>query len=88
MSPDMSTYRIDLLPENDRTTGWATHLPPRAARMRLARAGIAHLKEQIEAHRINCDWREKGKYHAAVTVRGRKSYNLATGSAPACSSGM
>ena len=24
----MSTYRIDLLPENDRTNGWAAHLPP------------------------------------------------------------
>ena len=29
----MSMYRIiDLLPENDRTNGWAAHLPPRAPR--------------------------------------------------------
>ena len=42
--------------------------------MRLARAGIAHLKEQIEAHGIGCDWREKGRYHAAVTNRGTTEY--------------
>lgn len=146
----MSAYRIDLLPENDRTNGWAAHLPPRVPRprltgdvradwlvigagwaglaaarrlagnrpsdrvviidaaavadgasgrnsgfaidlphtsggsadenkgalghMRLSRAGIAHLKEQIEAHGIDCDWREKGKYHAAVTERGSAQY--------------
>ena len=35
MSPDMSTYRIDLLPENDRTNGWAAHLPPRVPRPHL-----------------------------------------------------
>ena len=27
----MSRYRIDLLPENDRTNGWAAHLPPRTS---------------------------------------------------------
>ena len=146
----MSRYRIDLLPENDRSNGWAAHLPPRTPRprltgdvradwivigagwaglaaarrlagnrpgdrvviidaaavadgasgrnsgfaidlphtsggaadenegalghMRLARAGIAHLKQQIEAHGIDCDWREKGKYHAAVTDRGTAQY--------------
>ena len=42
--------------------------------MRLARAGIAHLKAQIEAHGIDCDWREKGKYQAAVTDRGVAEY--------------
>ena len=146
----MSAYRVDLLPENDRTNGWAAHLPPRTPRphltgdvradwlvigagwaglaaarrlagnrpsdrvviidaaavadgasgrnsgfaidlphtsggsadenrdalahMRLSRAGIAHLKEQIDAHGIDCDWREKGKYHAAVTERGSGQY--------------
>ena len=42
--------------------------------MRLARAGIAHLKAQIEAHGIDCDWREKGKYQATVTDRGVEEY--------------
>ena len=31
----MSAYRIDLLPENDRTNGWAAHLPPRTSRPHL-----------------------------------------------------
>ena len=42
--------------------------------MRLARAAIAYLKEQIEAHGIDCDWREKGKYQTAVTDRGVAEY--------------
>ena len=32
----MSTCRIDLLPDNDRTNGWAAHLPARAPRPHLA----------------------------------------------------
>ena len=146
----MTSYRIRLFPENDRTNGWAAHLPPRAPRpslagnviadwivvgagwaglaaarrlaenrpsdriviidaaaasdgasgrnsgfaidlphtiggsadenegalgyMRLARAGITYLKEQIDVHGIDCDWREKGKYQAAVTDRGVAEY--------------
>ena len=146
----MTSYRIDLLPENDRTNGWAAHLPPRtplprlagevradwivvgagwaglaAARrlaenrpsdriavidaaavsdgasgrnsgfaidlphtiggsadenesalgyMRLARGAIAWLKRQIDDHGIECDWRERGKYQAAVTDRGTAVY--------------
>ena len=42
--------------------------------MRLARAAIASLKEQIDAHGIDCDWREQGKYQAAVTDRGTAAY--------------
>ena len=42
--------------------------------MRLARAAIAHLKEQIEVHGIDCDWREKGKFQTAVTDRGVAEY--------------
>ena len=146
----MTSYRIDLLPENDTTNGWAAHLPPRAPRpalagdvaadwvvvgagwaglaaarrlaenrpsdriviidaaaasdgasgrnsgfaidlphtiggtsdenesalgyMRLARGAIAYLKHQIDAHGIDCDWREQGKYQAAVTDRGVAEY--------------
>ena len=146
----MSSYRIGLLPENDRTNGWAARLAPRTPRpplsgdvtadwivvgagwaglaaarrlagnrpsdrivvidaaaaadgasgrnsgfaidlphtigasadenagalgyMRLARAAIAYLKAQIDAHGIDCDWREKGKYQAAVTDSGVAEY--------------
>ena len=146
----MTSYRIGLLPENDRTNGWAAHLPPRIPRrhltgetradwivvgagwaglaaarrlaenrpadriaiidaaavadgasgrnsgfaidlphtiggtsdenesalgyMRLARGAITYLKQQIDAHGIDCDWREQGKYQAAVTDRGVAEY--------------
>ncbi|MGB5842693.1 MAG: FAD-dependent oxidoreductase [Brucella anthropi] len=33
----------------------------------LARAAIDHLKQQIDQHGINCDWRQDGKFHAAVS---------------------
>ena len=42
--------------------------------MRLARAAIGYLKTQIDTHGIDCDWREKGKYQAAVTERGAEEY--------------
>ena len=38
--------------------------------MRVDRAAIASLGEQIGAHGIDCGWREKGKYQPAVTDRG------------------
>ncbi|MFC7065814.1 NAD(P)/FAD-dependent oxidoreductase [Brucella rhizosphaerae] len=36
----------------------------------LARAAIDHLKQQIERHDIDCDWRQDGKFHAAVSDQG------------------
>ena len=41
--------------------------------MRLARAAISELEEQVEAHGINCDWSRDGKFHAAVTEQGSQS---------------
>lgn len=35
----MSTHGIDLLPENDRTNGWAAHLPPRTPKAIRSAAG-------------------------------------------------
>ena len=40
----MSAYRIDLLPENDRSNDWAAYLPPRVAR--------PHLTGDVRADRI------------------------------------
>ncbi|MEN3161018.1 FAD-binding oxidoreductase [Tistrella mobilis] len=37
---------------------------------RLARAGIASLKDTITRHGIACDWSEDGKYHTASSDRG------------------
>ncbi|MEZ5924238.1 MAG: FAD-binding oxidoreductase [Hyphomicrobiaceae bacterium] len=39
--------------------------------MRLARAAIDHLGDLVERHGIACDWSRAGKYHAAVSARGR-----------------
>lgn len=41
--------------------------------MRLARAGIASLKQQVDTHGIRCDWARDGKFHAAVTAEGARS---------------
>lgn len=41
--------------------------------MRLARAAIANLKEQIDRYGFECDWSVDGKYQAAVTPDGAKA---------------
>ncbi len=38
--------------------------------LRLARAAIAELENQVTTFDIPCDWSRDGKYHAAVTPRG------------------
>ena len=38
----------------------------------LARAAIDHLKQQIDQHGIDCDWRQDGKFHAAVSDQGMR----------------
>jgi len=38
--------------------------------LRLARAAIAYLDLQVSTHRIECDWRVAGKFHAAVSQEG------------------
>lgn len=41
--------------------------------MALARAAISHLDEARKRHAIECDWSERGKYHAARSERGRRN---------------
>ncbi|MGE0211345.1 MAG: NAD(P)/FAD-dependent oxidoreductase [Parvibaculaceae bacterium] len=41
--------------------------------LRLARAAIAHLEEQVRRHGIECDWKRAGKYQAAASARGVKT---------------
>jgi glycine/D-amino acid oxidase-like deaminating enzyme len=38
--------------------------------IRLSRAAIAYLQKQVTHHSIDCDWAQRGKYHAAVSARG------------------
>lgn len=42
------------------------------AYMRLARAAISALKEAVTTYGIACDWSRRGKYHTAVSARGRR----------------
>lgn len=62
-----------------RNSGFATalghHAPganaeERQRRIRLGRAGIAALREQVRTHAIDCAWDERGRLHAAVTATG------------------
>ncbi|MEM1300826.1 MAG: FAD-binding oxidoreductase [Pseudomonadota bacterium] len=53
------------------TTSDEGELRKAAAYMRLSRAAIAYHKEQIDAHGIECDWHQVGKYQTTVTDRGR-----------------
>ncbi len=59
-----------------RNSGFAIDLhhlgtPHDAAWGRLSRAAIAALRGLVQRHRIGCDWSEVGKFHAAVTPRGK-----------------
>lgn len=40
------------------------------AHLRLARAGIAALRDSVQRDAIACDWSEDGKYHTASSRRG------------------
>jgi glycine/D-amino acid oxidase-like deaminating enzyme len=40
--------------------------------MRLSRAAIDHLDAAVRAAGIDCQWSRRGKYHTAVSERGRK----------------
>lgn len=38
----------------------------------LSRAAIQYLKAVVEEHQIECDWRQDGKYHVAVSQRAQQ----------------
>ena len=48
------------------------------AYLRLARAGIASLRECVQRYGIDCDWSEQGKYHTASSDRGVREVLLPT----------
>ena len=41
--------------------------------VRLSRAGVAWLRERVEAHAIACDWSECGRFHAAREPRAQRN---------------
>jgi glycine/D-amino acid oxidase-like deaminating enzyme len=66
-----SGFIIDL-PHNFSGAEHAGALERDRAEMRLNRFGIATLKDLVERHGIDCQWGERGKYHAAVEDKGRR----------------
>lgn len=36
----------------------------------LTQKAVAYLKEQVDTHRIDCDWQQDGSFHTAATTRG------------------
>ena len=58
---DVGHYEKQLLPETQRR------------RIRLARAGIAALRDLVRAHEIECGWREGGRLHGAAGSAGMRA---------------
>ena len=58
---DLGHYEKGLRPEAQRR------------RIRLARAGIATVREVVRAHDIQCDWSEGGRLHGAAGDAGRRA---------------
>lgn len=64
-----------------RNSGFAIDVPHNTSSMlldqaqaqrhvRLARAAIDFLEQQVKAYGINCEWEQAGKFHAAVSQQG------------------
>ena len=62
-----SGFAIDL-PHN--TGASLEELEASHRHLNLARTAISYLQENVQAHGIDCDWAQKGKYHTAVSQRG------------------
>lgn len=41
--------------------------------LRLGRAGLAHLRELVRRHAIDCDWTERGRLHGAASDEGMRA---------------
>jgi glycine/D-amino acid oxidase-like deaminating enzyme len=53
-----------------RTMGSLGEIEDSQRYIRLSRAAIAYLQKHVAHHSIDCDWAQRGKYHAAVSARG------------------
>ncbi len=66
-----SGFIIDL-PHNFSGADHAGALGRDRSEMRLNRFAIAALRDLVEKHGIDCQWSERGKYHAAVEDKGMR----------------
>ena len=64
-----SGFAIDQA-HNLKATSFADVIEEEKTQIKLNRAGQQVLREAVEEHAIDCDWREDGKIHGAGTERG------------------
>lgn len=65
-----SGFFIDL-PHDISGEGYSRSVEADKASVRLQRHGIDYVRSAVHEHKIACDWRDEGKYHAAVNRKGQ-----------------
>ena len=65
-----SGFFVDL-PHDISGEGYSRSVEADKASVRLQRHGIDYVRSTVREHRIACDWRDEGKYHAAVNKKGQ-----------------
>ncbi len=66
-----SGFAIDQA-HNIRATDFAVEIESEKNQITLNRAGQDYLRDVVQTHDIDCDWREQGKVHGAATPRGQE----------------
>jgi glycine/D-amino acid oxidase-like deaminating enzyme len=64
-----SGFFVDL-PHDISSESYSRSVEADKADIRLQRHGIDYVRAAVKEHGIDCDWRDDGKYHAAVNRRG------------------
>jgi glycine/D-amino acid oxidase-like deaminating enzyme len=64
-----SGFFVDL-PHDISSESYSRSVDADKADIRLQRHGIDYVRSAVIEHGIDCDWRDDGKYHAAVNKRG------------------
>ncbi|SAL62584.1 FAD dependent oxidoreductase [Caballeronia choica] len=64
-----SGFFVDL-PHDISSESYSRSVEADKADVRLQRHGIDYVRSAVIEHKIDCDWRDDGKYHAAVTKHG------------------
>jgi glycine/D-amino acid oxidase-like deaminating enzyme len=64
-----SGFFVDL-PHDISSESYSRSIEEDRADIRLQRHGIDYVRSAVIEHKIDCDWRDDGKYHAAVNKRG------------------
>lgn len=59
------------LPHDISSESYSRSVDADKADIRLQRHGIDYVRAAVIEHGIDCDWRDDGKYHAAVNKRGK-----------------